>query len=67
VDGDSVALLLRESVKGTKIKAEVEDVVFNRDQFRVRLRGGLVVQLDDAPKVGSEISVAFAVECLGHA
>jgi len=45
----------------------VEDVLFNREQFKVTLRGGLVVQLDEAPKVGSEISVAFRAECLGHA
>ena len=67
--GDDIALLLKQ-VKdegGAKIKAEVEDVLFNRDQFRVTLRGGLTVNLSTAPKVGSEISVAFAVECLGHA
>ena len=68
-DGDPVALLLRQTEDGStvKIKAEVEDVVFNRDQFRVALRGGLTVNVSTAPKVGSQISVAFAVECLGHA
>ena len=67
VDGDYVALLLKPSAGGTRIQAEVEDVLFNREQFKVTLRGGLVVQLDEAPKVGSEISVAFRAECLGHA
>ena len=65
--GDRVSLLLRVSDAGTKLKAEAQDVVFNRDQFRVTLRGGLTVNLSTAPKVGAEISVAFAVECLGHA
>jgi len=60
-------LLLRPTENGVKVKARVEDVVFNRHQFRVTLQGGLVVELDNAPKAGSEISVAFAVECLGHA
>lgn len=69
IEGDTLSLLLKQTGDGSvaKIKAKVEDVVFNRDQFRVTLRGGLVVELDRAPKVGSEISVAFAVECLGHA
>ncbi|HSQ40435.1 MAG TPA: ABC transporter ATP-binding protein [Anaerolineales bacterium] len=66
-EGDEVALLLKPSVGGTRIKARVEDVLFNREQFRVTLRGGLVVQLEEAPKVGSEISVTFRAECLGHA
>ncbi len=66
-EGDEVALLLKPSAGGTRIQAEVEDVLFNREQFKVTLRGGLVVQLDDAPKVGSEISVAFRAECLGDA
>jgi hypothetical protein len=30
------------------------------------LRGGLVVYLAEAPRIGEEISVEFAVECLGH-
>ena len=67
VDGDYVALLLKPSAGGTRIRAEVEDVLFNREQFKVTLRGGLVVQLDGAPKVGSEISVTFRAECLGDA
>jgi spermidine/putrescine transport system ATP-binding protein len=66
-DGDVVALLLKPSASGTRIKARVEDVLFNREQFKVTLRGGLVVQLDESPKVGSEISVMFRAECLGTA
>ena len=65
--GDRVALLLKPSASGTRIQARVEDVLFNREQFKVTLRGGLIVQLEDAPKVGSEISVTFRAECLGHA
>jgi len=60
-------LLLKPSAGGTRIRAEVEDVLFNREQFKVTLRGGLVVQLDEAPKVGSEISVTLRAECLGNA
>jgi ABC-type Fe3+/spermidine/putrescine transport system ATPase subunit len=65
--GDRVSLLLRESSAGTQVKAEVEDVVFNRDRFRVTLRGGLTIDLPAAPVVDSRISVVFGVECLGHA
>ncbi len=64
---DRVALLLKPSARGTRIKARVEGVLFNRGQFKVTLRGGLVVQLDEAPKIGSEISATFRAECLGHA
>jgi ABC-type Fe3+/spermidine/putrescine transport system ATPase subunit len=65
--GDRVALLLKPSAGGTRIKARVEDVLFNREQFKVTLRGGLIVQLENAPKVGDEIEVAFSAECLGDA
>ena len=76
--GEEVALLLKPSPSpvigrgarsegGVQIKARVGDVLFNRDQFKVTLRGGLVVQLENAPKVGEEIEVAFSAECLGHA
>jgi ABC-type Fe3+/spermidine/putrescine transport system ATPase subunit len=67
--GEDVSLLLKQpgGAEGLTVNARVDDVVFNREQFRVKLRGGLVVNLSDAPEVGSEASVAFAVECLGHA
>ena len=66
-EGEMVALLLKPSASGEKVNARVEDVVFNREQFKVRLRGGLIILMDEAPEIGSEISVAFHVECLGHA
>jgi ABC-type Fe3+/spermidine/putrescine transport system ATPase subunit len=71
--GDRVALLLKPLPSpsrrgaGGEVRARVEDVLFNREQFKVTLRGGLVVQLDEAPKVGSEILVTFRAECLGDA
>ncbi|MBV6395220.1 MAG: Spermidine/putrescine import ATP-binding protein PotA [Anaerolineales bacterium] len=65
--GEHVSLLLRASDTGMKLKAAVEDVAFNRDQFRVTLRGGLMIELERAPKIGAEISVLFAMECLGDA
>jgi ABC-type Fe3+/spermidine/putrescine transport system ATPase subunit len=60
---------------GDEIKLKVEDVLFNRDQFEVKTRGvalsgeavskgGLVVHLKDAPKVGQIIRVRVKVECL---
>ncbi len=76
-EGERIALLLRHESpspfgRGARgegreeINARVEDVLFQREQFKVTLRGGLVVYLDEALKIGEEISVAFAVECLGH-
>jgi ABC-type Fe3+/spermidine/putrescine transport system ATPase subunit len=79
-EGDEVALLLKQHSSpsksptgvlreggGGEVRARVEDVLFNREQFKVTLRGGLIVQLDESPKIGSEISVVFRAECLGHA
>ncbi len=76
-EGERVALLLRPSSpspfgRGARgevnltVTAEVEDVVFQREQFKVELRGGLFIQLKEAPKIGDHISVSFEVECLGH-
>jgi ABC-type Fe3+/spermidine/putrescine transport system ATPase subunit len=66
--GERVALLLKPSDTGSlTVTAKVEDVVFQREQFKVELRGGLFVHLKDAPQVGESISVTFDVECLSHA
>ena len=66
-DGERVALLLRPSGEGSlTVTAEVEDVVFQREQFKVELRGGLFIQMKEAPKIGDHVSVSFEVECLGH-
>ena len=67
LEGENVALLLKPSARGMRIKARVEEALFRRDQFKVRLGGGLVILMDEAPEIGAEISVAFRVECLGHA
>jgi ABC-type Fe3+/spermidine/putrescine transport system ATPase subunit len=72
-DGERVGLLLLSSPLGRgqgegvlTVTAEVEDVVFQREKFKVQLRGGLFIHMKDAPKIGDRISVKFAVECLGH-
>jgi ABC-type Fe3+/spermidine/putrescine transport system ATPase subunit len=72
--GEKVSLLLKQSPSpyrrgvrdevSDEIKLKVEDVLFNRDQFQVKLRGGLVIHLKDAPKVGQIIRVKVQVECL---
>jgi hypothetical protein len=46
------------------IKGQVLDVLFQKDDFKVTLENNLYVYLKTAPKVGSEISVRVAVECL---
>ncbi|MBI5293887.1 MAG: ABC transporter ATP-binding protein [Chloroflexi bacterium] len=66
-DGERVALLLKPSDAGPlTVTAKVEDVVFQREQFKVELAGGLFIHLKDAPQVGESISVTFDVECLSH-
>jgi ABC-type Fe3+/spermidine/putrescine transport system ATPase subunit len=62
--GDNVSLLIRQSGEGQEIQLTVEDVLFKRDQFEVKARGGLVIHLKDAPKIGETIRVKVQVECL---
>ncbi len=73
--GDKVSLLIRQSGEGEEIKLTVEDVLFDRDQFQVKTgsaalsgeavsKGGLVIHMKDAPKIGEIIRVRVKVECL---
>lgn len=65
--GERVGLLLKPSSTGRlTINAKVEDVLFQREQFKVELRGGLFILMKDAPQVGESIAVTFDVECLSH-
>ncbi|MBI5944006.1 MAG: ABC transporter ATP-binding protein [Chloroflexi bacterium] len=63
--GEKISLLLKQSEDGIdEIKLKVEDVLFKQDQFQVKLRGGLVIHMKDAPKIGQIIRVRVQVECL---
>jgi len=73
--GEKVSLLIKQSGEGDEIQLKVEDVLFNRDQFQVKAgsgalsgeavsKGGLVIHMKDAPKIGQIISVQVQVECL---
>ena len=71
--GEEVSVLLRapssdgaESTGGEMlpITARVQEVLFQRDQFRVGLEGGLFVRLSRPPRVGETITVPFEAECL---
>jgi len=72
--GERIGLLLSPSPRGRgargevvlTVTAQVEDVLFQREQFKVQLRGGLFIHKKDAPKVGEVIPATFGVECLGH-
>ena len=68
--GEKVALLLKQNEEtsggASELKARVTDVLFDRGRFKVTLENGLVIHLDEAPRVGAEISAAFRAECLGH-
>ena len=61
--GEEISLLLKQSGE-VGIKLKVEDVLFNRDQFEVKTRGGLVIYMKDAPRIGQIIRVKVKVECL---
>jgi len=68
VDGERVALLLKpSSMSQLKVYAKVEDVLFQRDQFKVKLAGGLFIHFKEPPKVGDTIQIHFDVECLSNA
>jgi ABC-type Fe3+/spermidine/putrescine transport system ATPase subunit len=63
--GEKISLLLKQSEDGIdEIKLKVEDVLFKQDQFQVKLRGGLVIHMKEAPKIGQIIRVKVQVECL---
>jgi spermidine/putrescine transport system ATP-binding protein len=65
--GENVSLLVRPrevEVEANMIEGKVTDVLFQKDGFKVTLENNLYVYLKTAPKVGSEISVRVAVECL---
>ena len=67
--GDIVHLLVRPLSVGRDAEANmlhgvVTDVIFQREEFRVKLDNGLYVYLDEAPNVGQKISAPVKVECL---
>jgi ABC-type Fe3+/spermidine/putrescine transport system ATPase subunit len=73
--GDHIWLLFRslpvtapQGSPGAKpsltVSAPVQEVLFQREQFKVTLRGGLYLYLQEPPEVGENITAAFHVECL---
>lgn len=73
IKGERVSLLVQQSLspeksrvgdQGEEINFKVEDVLFDRDQFEIRGRGGLIFHMGDAPKVGQIIRVEVQVQCL---
>ena len=62
--GERVSLLLKQSKRGEKIKLRVEDMLFKRDQFEVKGRGGLVIHMNEKPKIGQTIVAHAQVTCL---
>ncbi|MCL4273011.1 MAG: ABC transporter ATP-binding protein [Anaerolineales bacterium] len=72
--GEKLHLLLQQPPspsgegRGGEVRGEiqlaVEDVLFKQDQFQVKGRGGLVIHMKEAPKVGDVITVQVQVKCL---
>ncbi len=64
--GERVSLLMKEvdAEGGEEIKLKVEDVIFNREQFEVHARGGIVIQMKAKPMIGQIVRVRVTVECL---
>ncbi|MCQ3935565.1 MAG: iron ABC transporter ATP-binding protein [Chloroflexi bacterium] len=47
-----------------EIQLTVEDVLFKQDQFQIKGRGGLVIHMKNAPRIGDVITVQVQVKCL---
>lgn len=65
--GDKVHLLVRPLTgknEANTLNGAVTDVVFQQDRYKVTLSNGLYIYLNEAPKVGENISVKVKVECL---
>ncbi len=72
--GEKVQLLMQQSPSPLgegqggevieEIKLTVEDVLFKQEQFQVRARGGIVIHMKNAPRVGDVITVKVQVKCL---
>lgn len=69
--GETLHLLVRRERVRTdpqgSVRARVEDVVFQRSFYKVRLANGLVFYLPEAPQIGEEICLTLftdAVQCL---
>ena len=65
--GDKVHLLARPlpaEKEPNVIHGVVTDVIFQQDRFKITLDNGLNVYLQEAPKVGEQVSVRVKVECL---
>lgn len=63
--GEKVSVLLNaKDDGGDEIQLTAKDVIFKRDQFEVKGRGGLTIYMKDAPKIGEVISVKVQVKCL---
>lgn len=72
--GEKIQLLITESPSPLgegrrgevreEIHLTVEDVLFKQNQFQVKARGGIVVHMQDAPRIGDVITVQVQVKCL---
>ncbi|MBL8077853.1 MAG: ABC transporter ATP-binding protein [Anaerolineales bacterium] len=65
VKGEKISLLMRQAsgASGQELKLKVEDVLFKREQFQVKSRGGLFF-VREKPKIGQIIHLRVKVECL---
>ncbi len=60
---EEIEVLLKQDEDGEEIQITAEDVLFSREQFQVKSRGG-VFFVKEKPKVGEVIRVRVRVECL---
>jgi spermidine/putrescine transport system ATP-binding protein len=62
--GGKISLLIRQtSTGGQEIRLKAEDVLFKREQFQVKSRGGLFY-VRERPRIGQILRLRVKVECL---
>ena len=65
--GEKVRLLARPFVasgEANSMRGVVTDVIFQHDRFKVTLDHGFYTYLNEAPKIGSQMTVPVKIECL---
>lgn len=64
--GEKVSLLVKQSsnAQGQEIQLEVQDVLFKREQFQVKVGSEFFIQMKERPSIGQIVTIKIEAECL---